>query len=86
MDFTSITDHFVLVVLLACLGTGYIIKTSFLTVPNRYIPTILAVLGATLNVIMEGLSVDSIVYGGLMGLASTGMYEAFKNYIEHKNT
>ena len=48
MDFSILTENFVVVVLVACLVVGYIIKTSFSFVPNKYIPTILAVIGAIL--------------------------------------
>lgn len=81
MDFNELANYFVLVVVVACLIVGYLIKTSFDFIPNKYIPTILAVLGAVLNPFVSGLSIENVVYGALMGLASTGMYEAFKNYI-----
>lgn len=82
MDFTQLTKYFVLVVMVACLVVGYILKTSFDKVPNKYIPTILAVVGAVLNAIVSGVSVESIVYGALMGLASTGLHQAFTRFIE----
>lgn len=87
MDFTMLTEHFVLVVTVACLIIGYIIKhASFLKwIPNNDIPVILACLGAILNTIVGGLSVESIVYGALTGLASTGMHQAFTRFIENKN-
>lgn len=82
MDFTQLTNYFVLVVMVACLVFGYILKTSFDFVPNKYIPTILAVVGAVLNAIVSGVSVESIVYGALMGLASTGLHQAFTRFVE----
>lgn len=82
MDFTQLTQYFVLVVMVACLIVGYIIKTSFDKVPNKYIPTILAVIGAVLNTVVSGMSVESIVYGALMGLASTGLHQAFTRFVE----
>lgn len=82
MDFTQLTQYFVLVVMVACLVVGYILKTSFDGVPNKYIPTILAVVGAILNAIVSGVSVNSIVYGALMGLASTGLHQAFTRFVE----
>lgn len=82
MDFTQLTQYFVLVVIVACLVVGYIIKTSFDRVPNKYIPTILAFVGAVLNVAVSGASVESVVYGALMGLASTGMHQAFTRFVE----
>jgi hypothetical protein len=82
MDFTQLTNYFVLVVMVACLVVGYILKTSFDFVPNKYIPTILAVVGAVMNAIVSGVSVNSIVYGALMGLASTGLHQAFTRFVE----
>ena len=84
MDFTILTENYVVVVVVACLGLGYLIKTSFDFVPNKYIPTTLAVVGAVLNAVVSGLSVDSVVYGALMGLASTGMHQAFKSFVENE--
>lgn len=85
MDFAILTEHFVLVVIVACLVVGYIIKhASFMTwLPNNDIPVILAVIGAVLNVFVSGLSIESAVYGAVMGLASTGMHQMFKNWIEN---
>lgn len=84
MDFTMLTEYFVLVVMVACLVVGYIIKhATFLKwIPNDDIPVILAFIGAGLNVVINGITVESIVYGALMGLASTGMHQAFSKFIE----
>ena len=84
MDFSALSEYFVLVVLVACLVVGYIIKSSLNFIQNKFIPTILAVLGAVLNAVVTGLSVESIVYGAVMGLASTGMHQAFKQFVENK--
>ena len=83
IDFSELTQYFVLVVVVACLVVGYIIKTSFDKVPNKYIPTILAFVGAVLNVAVSGTSVESVVFGALMGLASTGMHQAFTRFVEN---
>lgn len=85
MDFTILTKYFVLVVLVACLIVGYIIKTSFDKIPNKYIPTILALLGAILNPLVSGFSIETVVYGALIGLASTGMHQAFTRFIENNH-
>lgn len=85
MDFTILTEHFVLVVLVACLVVGYIIKhaTFFKWIPNDDIPVILAVFGAVLNLAVSGLAIESAVYGAVMGLASTGLHQSFKKFIEN---
>lgn len=83
MDFTVLTEHFVLVVVVACLVIGYIIKhaTILKKVPNDDIPVILAVIGAIANAVVSGLSFESIVYGAVMGLASTGFHQAFSRFV-----
>ncbi len=85
LDFTQVTNYFVLVVLVACLVVGYILKTSFTSFPNKYIPTVLALIGMILNLAVSGISIESAVYGAVMGLASTGLHQAFTRFIEGKN-
>ena len=88
MDFSTLTQHFVLLVVVACLVVGYIIKkaTFFKWIPNDDIPVILAVFGAVLNLFVSGLSIKSAVYGALMGLASTGLHQGFKAFVEGTKT
>lgn len=86
MDFSVLMDNCEILVVLACLIVGYIIKTAFDFVPNKYIPTILAIVGAIVNVIIGGISVQTIVYGALAGLASTGLHQIFKQFVEGNNT
>lgn len=84
MDFSTLTQYFVLLVVVACLVVGYIIKkaTFFKWIPNDDIPVILAVFGAVLNMFVSGFSIESAVYGALMGLASTGFHQGFKRFVE----
>ena len=83
----TISNHFVLVVMVACLVAGYILKhaTIFNKINNNDIPIILAVIGAIINTLVGGLNVESVVYGAAMGLASTGFHQAFKNYVEKRD-
>lgn len=84
MDFAFLNDYFVAVVMVACLVVGYIIKhaTFFKWLSNDNIPVVLAVFGAVLNGLVSGFSVESIVYGAVMGLASTGLHQSFKKWID----
>lgn len=83
MDFTTLlNDHFETVVVLACLIVGYLIKHTFEFISNKYIPMILALLGASLNALVNGVSVDSIVYGAFMGLVAVGLHQVFKQWVE----
>lgn len=82
MDFTVFENYFVLSVVLACLIVGYIIKKWVKDVDNKYIPTIVTVVGMLLNLAVSGVSIESAIFGAFMGLASTGLHQAFKQYIE----
>lgn len=82
MDFYELTNYFVLVVVVACLVAGYLLKHWIDDIENKYIPTILAILGAFLNLAVSGVSIESFVYGALMGLASTGLHQAFSQFVE----
>lgn len=88
MDFTMLTEYFVLVVMVACLVVGYIIKhASFLKwISNDDIPVILALVGAAVNAMVSGITVESIVYGATMGLASTGLHQTFKKFVENNKS
>lgn len=84
MDLTFLNEYFVAVVVVACLVIGYVIKhaTFFKWLSNDNIPVILAGVGAVLNAVVSGLSVESVVYGAVMGLASTGFHQAFSRFVE----
>lgn len=83
MEFLN--SYMVWVVVGICLCVGYIIKY---VIPckalNQFIPLIVGSLGVLLNIWISGWTVSpDIILGGLAsGLASTGMYELFRNFLE----
>lgn len=82
MEFLN--DYLVLIVVGICLCVGYIIKHLFSTdAINKFIPLIVAVLGVGLNIWINFAVTPEILLGGLLsGLASTGMHQLFKQFIE----
>lgn len=86
MDFSVITQNFEVVVVLACLCVGYVVKKWIKDVDNKLIPTIVCILGAVLNGFVAGFSIESVVYGAVAGLASTGLHQAFTQFVEKPNT
>lgn len=85
MDLSFITSYFVPVVMAGCLATGYVVKKWIRDVDNKYIPTIVFIEGAILNcIVMNNVTVESIVGGAICGLASTGLHQAFKRLIEEE--
>lgn len=71
-----------ILITLACLLVGFIVKKWVADVDNKYIPTIVFVLGVALGFMTMGVSLESFVIGGVSGLASTGLHELFKQFIE----
>ncbi len=84
MDLSFLSEYIVLVVLGICLCIGYVIKHSIDFIPNKYIPLIMLVLGTVINLIinLNHITAEVILAGMVSGLASTGLHEAFKNFIE----
>lgn len=73
-------------VVAACLVFGYIIKKWVKDVDNKWIPTILAVLGAIMAILIKrDVSVEIVVCGAFSGLVSTGLHQAFKQLIQGKD-
>lgn len=84
-----LNDYIVLVVLGICLCVGFVLKHLVPTDKvNRFIPLIMAVLGVLLNLWIVGWNItpEAILGGLASGLASTGMYELFKNFIDKKKS
>ena len=85
MDLTFLSEFIVVITLAFCLGVGYVIKTSLDFIPNKYIPLIMGFIGVAVNVFVSSAMSPTVIVAGLMsGLASTGMYELFRNFIEKK--
>ena len=87
MDLTVLTQYFSIVVVGICLCVGYVIKNSLDFIPNKYIPLIMLILGLVINVLMnlDGINAEVILTGMLSGLASTGLYEMFKSFINQED-
>lgn len=80
MDF--LTQYYIPIVLVACLVVGYLMK-KFMPTDNRWIPLTVTILGAVLGCIAnKGIGLEAIVAGGVSGLASTGLHQLFKQFID----
>ena len=84
MDINFILEFVNLIVLGICLCVGYVIKNSLDFIPNKYIPLIMLVLGALINIsinVNNGITAEVVLSGMFSGLASTGLHQIFKNII-----
>lgn len=83
MEFLN--DYIVAAVLVACLCVGFVIKHCVPTEKvNKFIPMFVALLGVVINSWINAWAfTPEIVIGGLVsGLASTGLHQVFKQFIE----
>lgn len=81
MDFLN--EYMLPVVLGICLCVGYIVKKWIKDVDNKYIPTIVAIIGIILSIWISNWNITpQIILSGLVsGLSSTGMHQLFKQFI-----
>ena len=78
-----LTEYLVPEIVGICLIVGYIVK-NFTPADIRFIPAVVTLLGVALAVWMNWPAVTpEIIFGGaLSGLASTGMHQLLKQWLE----
>ena len=87
MEFLS--NYIVPVIVAACMLIGFIVKKWVKDVDNKWIPTIVAIAGALLSILINwgNISTDTVlnivVGGAISGLASTGLHQAFSQWIDN---
>ena len=84
MEFNKLKEHEYLspLIVAICFCVGYVIKTSFVFIDNKYIPVIVAILGTALSMWQNGINPKSVACGLVSGLASTGAFELIRNISE----
>lgn len=85
MDINFLNDYLLTVIVGVCLCIGYILKNIIPTETiNKYIPLIMGIIGLFMAIwINEWVITPQIILTGLFsGLASTGLYEVFRNLIK----
>ena len=84
----EILDAYLVPVIVAlCLIVGYIIKHWLEDTDNKIIPTVVTLVGVASAVAMNwgAVTVETIVSGAVSGLASTGLHQLFKQWIDGGN-
>lgn len=85
MSVEFLNEFMIPVIVGVCLCIGYLIK-SWDKIPNKYIPTILAVIGVIMALWVNKWSAtpEIILSGMISGLGSCGLYDAIKHIVEGK--
>ena len=83
IDLGFMAEYAIPIIVGICICIGYIVKNVIPTDKiNRFIPLIMGVIGVLLNYWINNTFTAEILLGGLFsGLASTGLYEMFRNLI-----
>lgn len=83
MDLTFFQQHHLIIVLLACIVIGVVLKKWIADLENKYIPTVLTILGAVMCVaVNKSPTLEYVVYGAIIGLSSTGIHQMYKQLSE----
>ena len=80
-----LTEYSIPVIVGICLCVGFILKNVITTDKiNKFIPLIVGVLGVVMNSWLNTWTItpDILLAGLFSGLASTGMHQLFKQFIE----
>lgn len=65
----------------ACLCIGFVMK-KWMPTDDKWIPTVLLVIGAISGLILFGVDYEGIVKGMVSGLASVGLHQVFKQHMK----
>lgn len=65
----------------ACLCIGYVMK-KWMPTDDKWIPTVLLVIGAISGLILFGVDYEGIVKGMVSGLAAVGLHQVFKQHLK----
>ena len=74
-------NYLIPIITIGCLCIGFVLK-KWMPADDKWIPTILLVLGAISGAILFGFDYEVIVKGMLSGLASVGLHQAFHQFIK----
>ena len=81
MSDINFQEYIVPTIMIAGLCVGYVMK-QWLPMDNKFIPTVLLILGAISGAILFGADFKGIVSGALSCLASVGMHQVFKQLLK----
>lgn len=65
----------------ACLCIGFVMK-KWMPTDDKWIPTVLLVLGALSGLLLFGVDYEGIVKGMVSGLAAVGLHQCFKQHLK----
>ncbi|MEE0896205.1 MAG: phage holin family protein [Acutalibacteraceae bacterium] len=76
-------DYLIPIITIGCMCIGYVMK-KWLPTDDKWIPTVLLIVGAISGAILFGLDYAGIVKGALSGLASIGLHQVFYQFEKNR--
>lgn len=76
-------NYLIPIITIGCLCIGFVLK-KWMPADDKWIPTVLLVLGAISGAILFGFDYEGIVKGMLSGLASVGLHQAFHQFLKEE--
>lgn len=80
MNIEYIDDLVMPIITAGCLCIGYVMK-RWMPTDDKWIPTVLLVLGALSGLILFGADYEGIVKGMVSGMAAVGFHQVFKQHL-----
>ena len=84
MNIDFIDEMIMPIITAACLCIGYVMK-KWLPTDDKWIPTVLLILGALSGLFLFGIDYEGIVKGMVSGLAAVGLHQVFKQHMKLEN-
>lgn len=81
MNIETVNDYMIPIITIASLCIGYVMK-KWLPTDDKWIPTVLLILGALSGIFLCGLSYEGVVKGMVSGLAAVGLHQVFKQHLK----
>ena len=85
MDIDFIDGMIMPIITAACLCIGFVMK-KWMPTDDKWIPTVLLVIGALSGLILFGADYEGIVKGMVSGLAAVGLHQVFKQHLKLDTT
>ena len=81
MNIENIDDYMIPIITAGALCIGFVMK-KWMPSDDKWIPTVLLILGALSGIFVCGLSYEGIVKGMVSGLAAVGLHQVFKQHMK----
>lgn len=74
-------DYLIPIITVGCMCVGFVMK-KWLPTDDKWIPTVLCILGAISGIILFGVNYEGVVKGMVSGLAAVGFHQLFKQHMK----